>query len=56
MKTARLVLKIVAASLFAAAAVCAVIGYWDQLVALGSGAKEKLTAQAIPSEYDDYEE
>ena len=56
MKTARFVLKIVALSLFAAGAVCAVIAYWDGLTALGSGVKEKLTTKAIPSEYDDYEE
>lgn len=34
MKTARFVLKIVAASLAGAAAVCAVIAYWDKLSAL----------------------
>ena len=36
MKIARFVLKIVALSLAAAAAVCAVIAYWDKLSELGS--------------------
>ncbi len=31
MKTARFVLKIVAASLACASAVCAIIGFWDKL-------------------------
>ena len=35
MTTARFVLKIVALSLAAAAAVCAVIAYWDKLGELG---------------------
>jgi hypothetical protein len=54
MKTARFVLKIVAFSLAAAAAVCAVVAYWDQIAGLCGCAKCKL--QAAPSEYDDYEE
>ena len=36
MKIARFVLKIVALSLAAAAAVCAVIAYWDKLSELGA--------------------
>ena len=55
MKVARLVLKIVALSLAFAAAVCAVIAYWDKLSELCSCAKGKV-AQANSSEYDDYEE
>ena len=39
MKVARMVLKIVALSLAAAAAVCAVIAYWDGLTDLYDGAK-----------------
>lgn len=56
MKIARFVLKIVALSLAAAAAVCAVIAYWDKLSELGDRAKVKLQQRACSSEYDDYEE
>lgn len=57
MKVARLVLKIVAASLAFAAAICAVIAYWDKLSELCGGAKDKLAGEtACSSEYDDYEE
>ena len=48
MKVARFVLKIVALSLAAAAAVCAVIAYWD--------GRTELYDNACASEYDDYEE
>ena len=50
MKTARFVLKIVAASLAGVALVCAVIAYSDKIAAL-FGRKD-----AYASEYDDYEE
>lgn len=57
MKVARFVLKIVALALAAAAAVCAVIAYWDKLLELGTCAGEKLKRSAgRPSEYDDYVE
>ncbi len=56
MKTARFVLKIVAASLAFAAAVCAVIAYSDKLGELCVCAKEKMACKAVPSEYEDYEE
>ena len=57
MKTARFVLKIVALALGTAAAVCAIIAYWDKLIALGVGAGEKLKKKAgRPSEYDDYDD
>lgn len=56
MKVARFVLKIVALSLGAAAAVCAIIAYWDKLAELGSCAKSKLQCKTCASEYDDYEE
>ena len=56
MKVARFVLKIVALSLGAAAAVCAIIAYWDKLAELGDCAKDKLQRKACASEYDDYEE
>ena len=56
MKVARFVLKIVALSLAAAAAVCAIIAYWDGLTELYDNAKGKLQHTACASEYDDYEE
>lgn len=59
MKVARFVLKIVAFSLVAAAAVCAIIAYWDKLAALfhcvGNKLEEK-KACVCKSEYDDYVE
>ena len=54
MKTARFVLKIVAASLAFAAAVCAVIAYSDKLGELCVCAKNKLSK--TPSEYEESEE
>lgn len=57
MKVARFVLKIVALALGVAAAVCAVIAYWDKLMELGTGVSAKLKKNAgCPSEYDDYVE
>ena len=56
MKVARFVLKIVALSLAAAAAVCAIIAYWDGLTELVGGAKAKLQRSTHIDEYDDYEE
>lgn len=56
MKVARFVLKIVALSLAAAAAVCAVIAYWDGLTELAGSAKEKFQRSTHVDEYDDYEE
>ncbi len=57
MKVARFVLKIVALALGVAAAVCAVIAYWDKLLELGTGVSEKLKKNTgRPSEYDDYVE
>ena len=59
MKVARFVLKIVAFSLVAAAAVCAIIAYWDKLTALFqtvSGKLQEKKACVCKSEYDDYVE
>lgn len=56
MKVARLVLKIVAMSLAAAAVVCAVIAYWDGLAEACGCVKGKLQRSAHIDEYDDYEE
>ena len=56
MKTARFVLKIVAASLAFAAGVCAVVAYWDKLAQLCCGAKQSFSRSRHASEYEDYEE
>ena len=56
MKVARFVLKIVALSLAAAAAVCAIIAYWDGLTEMCGTVKGKLQRSALVDEYDDYEE
>ncbi len=56
MKIARLVLKIVALSLTAAAAVCAIVAYWDKLAELGDCAKNRIQRKACSAEYEDYEE
>ncbi len=59
MKLARFVLKIVAASLAAAAAVCCIIAYWDKIAACFCSTRNLVTEKAkqkvhLPSEYDDY--
>lgn len=58
MKVARFVLKIVAASLAFAAAVCCMIAYWDKLAELFFCAKSKVSDKVktcgYRSEYDDY--
>lgn len=60
MKIARLVLKIIAASLVAAAAICAVIAYWDKIAEVPRlliGKCRQGIAKCpchIRSEYDDY--
>lgn len=57
MKTARLVLKIVALSLTLAAVVCALVAYWDKLMELTVFAHKKIKEKTtVNSEYDDYEE
>lgn len=56
MKVARFVLKIVALSLTAAAAVCALIAYWDKLADACHGVKAKLQQKVASDEYEDYEE
>ena len=56
MKTARFVLKIVALSLAAAAAVCAVIAYWDGLTDLCGTVRGKLRRSAHIDEYDEYDD
>jgi len=56
MKLARFVLKIVALSLAVAAAVCAVIAYWDKISDFFGGVRDKLEEKGYcrPSEYEDY--
>ena len=59
MKVARLVLKIVALSLGAAAVVCAIIAYWDKIADFFFSLRAKVQEKKVccckkPSEYDDY--
>ena len=56
MKAARFVLKIVALSLAAAAAVCAVIAYWDGITEMCCCVKGKIQRSAHIDEYDDYDD
>ena len=60
MKTARFVLKIVAAAMAAAAVVCAVIAFWDSIMDLFDSIADKLEAKksncGCASEYDDYDD
>ncbi|MCI8478604.1 MAG: hypothetical protein HFE97_09740 [Oscillospiraceae bacterium] len=55
MKLARFVLKIVAASLAAAAFTCCIIAYWDRIAAAFGCARDRLAEhRCCSSEYDDY--
>lgn len=55
MKVARFVLKIVAASLALAAAVCCVIAYWDKITDCMQSVIDRFGGKTYyPSEYDDY--
>ena len=56
MKTARFVLKIIAASLAFAAGVCAVVAYWDKLAQLCCNTRRSISRGCHASEYEDYEE
>ncbi len=56
MQITRLVLKVIALSLAAAAAVCVVVAYWDSLVDLTNSGKSKFKSRMAVSDYDDYEE
>ena len=60
MKTARFVLKIVAAVMAAAAVVCAVIAFWDCIMELFDSIADKLEEKKadcrFASEYDDYDD
>lgn len=52
-KTARMVMKIIGASLALAAFICLLIGGWHDLAVAGSGMKKRMR-QRFGSEYDDY--
>jgi len=56
MKTARFVLKLVAAALALAAAACCVIAFWDKIETAFYYLKEKVSKCSCcgGSEYDDY--
>ena len=59
MKVARFVLKIIAASLAFAAAVCCVIAYWDKLMDLFYTVSEKIEEKkaariCVDDEFEDY--
>lgn len=57
MNMTRMVLKIIALSLAAAAAVCVTIAYWDSLVEFTNNGKNKFTKRRMSvSDYDDFEE
>ena len=54
-KTARMVMKIIGASLAFAAVVCLLIGGWHDLSVAGSGINKSLSRK-FSSEYDDYDD
>ncbi len=60
MKVARFVLKIVAVTMVVAAAVCAVVAYWDKIMdafyTVADKIEEKKADCRFASEYDDYED
>ena len=60
MKTARFVLKIVAAVMAAAAVVCAIVAFWDCIMDLfdtiADKLEEKKANRCFASEYDDYDD
>ena len=54
-KTARMVMKIVGASLALAAVICLLIGGWHDLVVAKEGLKARVSGKRS-SEYDDYDD
>lgn len=60
MKTARFILKIVAAVMAAAAVVCAIVAFWDSIMDLfdtiADRLEEKKAHRRFASEYDDYDD
>ena len=60
MKTVRFILKIAAAVMAAAAVVCAVVAFWDNIMDLFDSIADKLEEKKadsrFASEYDDYDD
>lgn len=60
MKAARCILKVVAVLMVVAAAVCAVVAYWDKIMDvfynIADKIEEKRADCRFASEYDDYED
>ena len=61
MKTARLILKIVAAAMTLAAVVCAIVAFWDQIMDLVDTVVDKIEEKRAdrcfePEEMDDYDD
>ena len=54
-KTARMVMKIIGASLALAAVICLLIGGWHDLVVAKEGLKARVSGKNR-SEYDDYDD
>ena len=54
-KTARMVMKIIGASLALAAVICLLIGGWHDLVVAKEGMKVRFSGKRS-SEYDDYDD
>ena len=54
-KTARMVMKIIGASLALAAVICLLIGGWHDLVIAKEGMKARFSGKRS-SEYDDYDD
>ncbi len=61
MKTARFILKIVAAAMTLAAVVCAIVAFWDQIMDLVDTVVDKIEEKRAdrcfePEEMDDYDD
>lgn len=57
MQLTRMVLKVIALSLAAAAAVCVIVAYWDSLIELTNNGKARFKkGRMTVSDYDDFEE
>ena len=61
MKTARFILKIVAAAMMLAAVVCAIVAFWDQIMDLVDTIVDKIEEKRAdrcfePEEMDDYDD
>ena len=61
MKTARFILKIVAAAMTLAAVMCAIVAFWDQIMDLVDTVVDKIEEKRAdrcfePEEMDDYDD